>query len=104
MRISWYECPKCGRELDENQAYHGECKYCGPVVVHVGRGTPGEPIDLNRATALELERIAGFGKAAARYIVAKRRDRKFTSVEELLKVRGIGKVKYEALKGRVFVR
>ena len=58
--MRWYECPKCGRELDEDQAYHGRCKKCGDVVVKVCGKTA--TANLNTATVLELIRIGDFGK------------------------------------------
>jgi competence protein ComEA len=52
---------------------------------------PGELIDPNRATELELDRLPGVGPAAARAIVAAReRDGAFASPDDLLRVPGIG--------------
>jgi competence protein ComEA len=61
-------------------------------------------LDLNRATAQELERLPGVGPALAARIVA-RRDSigGFRAVEELEKVRGIGPVLVEKLKPMVRV-
>lgn len=102
--MSWYECPKCGRELTEEQAYYGRCKHCGDVVVRVRGWNMEGPVDLNKATALELQRIAGFGKGAAENVVrVQKSGRKFVAVEELLKIRGVGKKTYEKVKDRVFV-
>jgi competence protein ComEA len=52
----------------------------------------GGPIDLNRATAPDLELLPGIGPSLAQRIVAKREERggAFASVEELRDVRGIG--------------
>ena len=97
----WYECPECGRELTEDQACEGKCRRCGDVVVRL-RGKTSE-LDLNKATKLELIRIAGFGEKAAQYVLAYRRSRKFTSVEELLNVRAVGKKTYEKVRGRLYV-
>jgi competence protein ComEA len=61
-------------------------------------------LDLNRATAQELERLPGVGPALAARIVA-RRDSigGFRAVEELETVRGIGPVLVEKLKPMVRV-
>jgi competence protein ComEA len=61
-------------------------------------------LDLNRATAKELERLPGVGPALAARIVA-RRDSVggFRAIEELEKVRGIGPVLVEKLKPMVRV-
>lgn len=99
--MSWYECPKCGRELTEEQACNGKCRQCGDVVVRL-RGKTSE-LDLNKATKLELIRIAGFGARTAQYVQAYRSSRKFTSVEELLKVRSVGEKTYEKVRDRLYV-
>lgn len=101
--MSWYECPKCGRELTEEQACDGKCRQCGDVVVRLRGKTPDEPVDLNKATKLELIRIAGFGEKTARYVMAYRSAKKFLSVEELLKVRAVGEKTYEKVRGRLYV-
>ena len=51
----------------------------------------GAPVDLNAATASDLEALPGIGPARAERIIALRREREgFTEVEELLDVPGIG--------------
>ena len=101
--MSWYECPKCGRELTSEQAYYGVCKRCGDVVVRVRGRNPDAPVDLNKASLLELQRLAGFGRKAAECIITHRSRHKFTDVSELMKVRAIGKKTYDKVKGRVCV-
>jgi competence ComEA-like helix-hairpin-helix protein len=101
--MSWYECPKCGRELPDEWAFGGRCKKCGPVVVKLCGKTQSGLLDLNRATALELQRIAGFGKKTADYVLCYRKNRKFTSVDDLRKVRGIGKKTYEKVCRLLYV-
>jgi competence protein ComEA len=57
------------------------------------------PVDLNRATATELEALPGIGSALAERIVQHRSDRgPFTRVEELADVPGIGEATLEALR------
>lgn len=101
--MSWYECPNCGRELTEEQAYEGCCKRCGPVAVRLCGKHPDLPVNLNTATALELQRIAGFGKKTAECVVLRRESKKFEDVSELRKVRGVGKTTYEKVKDKVCV-
>lgn len=61
-----------------------------------------EAVDLNRATATELERLHGIGPALAARIVELRAERGgFGSVEELLEVRGIGPKTLERFRARV---
>lgn len=55
-----------------------------------GRGEAGR-LDLNRATAAELEALPGIGPVLARRIVTERRQSgRFGALEELLRVRGVG--------------
>ncbi|MCI0994201.1 helix-hairpin-helix domain-containing protein [Pseudomonas sp. ICMP22404] len=63
-----------------------------PLVTQAAASVPGT-IDLNSADAATLQReLAGVGKAKADAIVAYRESNgPFSSVEELLEVKGIGK-------------
>lgn len=72
-------------------------------VVDGGAATAG-PVDLNLATAAELESLPGIGPATAAAILAEREKRGgFRAVEDLLDVRGIGPAKFEALRDLVTV-
>ena len=63
------------------------------------------PMDLNRATAEELEDVRGIGPALAARIIARRDEvGGFTRVEDLIQVRGIGPVMLETIRSRLFVR
>jgi DNA uptake protein ComE-like DNA-binding protein len=57
-------------------------------------------IDLNRASVVQLRRLPGIGEVLARRIVA---GRPYSSVEELLRVEGIGGKKLDAIRGMVKV-
>lgn len=60
------------------------------------------PVDLNRATAADLARLPGIGPLLAARIVAWREARgPFQSVDDLRRVRGLGRVKLERLQSRV---
>lgn len=62
------------------------------------------PIDLNRATSVELEQLPGIGPAmAARILEYRAENGRFSSVEELDDVRGIGPKKLEKLRPLVRV-
>lgn len=66
--------------------------------------TPVGPVDLNRATAADLERLPGVGPATATAIVAYRdRQGPFRSVDDLTEVPGIGPAKLAALRDLVTV-
>jgi competence protein ComEA len=60
-------------------------------VAQAGSETPAAPLDLNRATAVELEALPGIGEVKAAAILAVRDARGgFESLDELESVRGIG--------------
>lgn len=66
-------------------AADGECRQ--PAV----RAEPEWPVDLNSATEQELTALPGIGPVRAAAVVELREDRgRFSSVEELLEVKGIG--------------
>ncbi len=60
--------------------------------------TAGDTISLNRATAAELESLPGIGPVYAERIIA---ARPFDSVEDLLRVRGIGPATFERVASLV---
>lgn len=87
--------------------------------VRVGKGVPGPEntgvgipgaglsgaagvVSLNSASAGELTTLPGVGQATAAAIISHRETvGGFTSLEQLLEVKGIGPAKYEALKEQV---
>ena len=69
------------------------------------RPSPSAGIDINLASAQELETLPGIGPALARQIVEDRTaNGPFKSPEDLLRVKGIGQAKMEKLKGMIIVR
>lgn len=65
-------------------------------------GQPAAPIDVNAATAAELEALPGVGPATATAIVTEReRNGPFVGVDDLDRVAGIGPAKLDALRGLV---
>lgn len=61
--------------------------------------TPAGPVDLNTADAAALDTLPGVGPATAQSILAYRQEHgRFTAVDDLLEVRGIGDAKLEQLR------
>jgi competence protein ComEA len=75
-----------------------------PGAGKAARTVPAQPLDLNSATADELDALPGVGPATASAIVEWRtKNRRFRSVEDLLEVPGIGEAKLERLRPYVRV-
>ena len=67
-------------------------------------GTPAAPVNLNTASADELDTLPGVGPATSEAIIAHRQEQgPFTSVDQLLDVRGIGDAKLAELRDLVTV-
>ena len=67
-------------------------------------GDTGGPVDLNTATAEQLEALPGIGPTLAGAIVSEReRMGGFRSVDDLQRVRGIGPARFEQLRELVTV-
>lgn len=76
----------------------------GPSAAESGDPEDGAPIDLNTASASELEELPGVGPAIARRIVEHRENNgPFTSVDGLLEVSGIGPATLEKIRDRATV-
>ncbi len=65
---------------------------------------PDGRIDLNRASAAELETLPGVGPARAQAIIAERQDRPFAVPGDLRRVPGIGEATFQRLAPLVAVR
>jgi competence protein ComEA len=93
--------------VDGQQVYVARVGEVPPVAAHSGGASatgPAPPVDLNTASASELEELPGIGPTTAEAIVDHReRNGPFSSVDDLLDVRGIGDAKLEQLRDRVTV-
>jgi len=87
------------------EATAGDQSSAGGGVGPGGSGGPAAgPVDLNTATAAQLDTLPGVGPATANAILTYRtRNGRFKSVTELLEVPGIGPAKLEAIRPLVVV-
>lgn len=65
--------------------------------------TSGDKININTASAKELRSIKGIGKKTAQKIINYRKLNKFTKIEDIMKVKGIGKGKFKKFKATITV-
>ena len=62
-------------------------------------------ININSASAKDLEQLKGIGPAIAKRIVEYRNGHgKFSGIEDLLKVKGIGKAKLEQMRPQILIQ
>lgn len=75
------------------------------LLVAAGKQPPAAPINVNTATAEQLQTLPGIGPAMARQIIHYRqRNGPFRRAEELLIVRGMSKKKLARLRPYVRVK
>ncbi|MEY3214906.1 MAG: hypothetical protein RLZZ82_140 [Actinomycetota bacterium] len=85
----------------------GEQIYVDSTVVNssgqrVSKKTPTGPININRATARQLDSLDGIGPVIAARIVEYRKvNGSFLSIDDLQKVSGIGAAKFAQIKSKV---
>jgi competence protein ComEA len=74
------------------------------VAAAPGAGPAAGPLDLNAATASDLDALPGIGPVLAQRIVDWRTSNgRFASVDQLREVTGIGEAKYQELVTKVVV-
>jgi competence protein ComEA len=69
-----------------------------------GPAPAGDKVNLNSATAEQLETLPGIGPSIAKSIVEYRNKvGKFTKIEEILNVKGVGEKKFQRIKDRLTI-
>jgi len=71
--------------------------------VSSGTGAGDGLVDLNAATQAELETLPGIGPARAESIIDYRAEHRFSCIEDVMKVPGIGPGIFERIKGKIVV-
>jgi competence protein ComEA len=95
--------------LEEGQQIYvpsvDETKPVSPMVLSITESNTGEKVNINEASAPELERLPGIGPSLAQKIVDYRTaNGPFLSPEDLLKVSGIGPSKLDQIRGSITLR
>lgn len=86
----------------EGISAHNSASFSGGEAWGAGESSTAK-LNLNTATQQQLMALPGIGPSMANRILALRRVRRFTRVEDLLQVRGIGQSKLERLRPYVRV-
>jgi competence protein ComEA len=76
-----------------------------PGALHAQKRAPAMPLNLNTATAVQLQQLPGIGPSTARAIVAFReKSGPFQRIEDLLVIHGISEAKLVKLRSYVTVK
>jgi competence protein ComEA len=82
----------------------GLCLAPAAALAQKSKAVSTEKVNINTATAEQLQTLPGVGPALAKTIIEHRtKSGKFNKIEELLNVKGIGEKKFQQLKDRLAV-
>ena len=93
------ECPASADETTSRQATQSE-NTAPRRATQTSSNTRGAPININTASARQLERLPRVGPATARLIIE---SRPYTSIEDIMRVRGIGPATFAQIREKIRV-
>lgn len=90
------------RVLNDGEQIYVDSLVMNSAGQRVSKKTPSGPININRATARQLDALDGIGPVIAARIVEYRKvNGTFLSIDDLQKVSGIGAAKFAQIKSKV---
>jgi competence protein ComEA len=90
------------RVLNDGEQIYVDSTVVNSKGVRVSKAVRSGPININRATARELDALDGVGPVIAQRIVDYRKiNGSFLTIDDLLKVSGIGAAKFAQIKAKV---
>jgi competence protein ComEA len=90
------------RQLNDGEQIYVDATVVNSFGVRVTKKVASGPININRATAGQLDVLDGIGPVIAKRIVEYRKiNGSFLTIEDLQKVSGIGTVKFAQIKAKV---
>ncbi len=90
------------RVLNDGEQIYVDSTVINSAGARVSKKPPSGPININRATARQLDSLDGIGPVIAARIVEYRKvNGSFLSVDDLQKVSGIGAAKFAQIKAKV---
>ena len=90
------------RVLNDEEQIYVDSTVVNSRGVRVSKAIPRGPININRATARQLDALDGVGPVIAQRIVDYRKiNGSFLSIDDLQKVSGIGAAKFAQIKAKV---
>ena len=90
------------RVLNDGEQIYVDSTIVNSKGVRVSKAVPSGPININRATARQLDALDGVGPVIAQRIVDYRKiNGSFLTIDDLQKVSGIGAAKFAQIKAKV---
>lgn len=68
------------------------------------KSAPASPVNLNTASKVELMKLPGIGESTAEKIIDYRKNKRFSTISEIMNVKGIGEKKYDKIKPFLIVK
>ena len=97
--------PKIGEEAQNEASTASSSVQSSSYSNYSATSTKSNKININKATQTELETIPGIGPSTALKIIEYReKNGKFSSIEDIKNVSGIGDAKYEKMKDYITVK